>query len=390
MTSPRPHRATLLAACAALALAGCDRKSATPPAPPPQMVTFVTVASHPAPIHTELPGRTEAYEIAQVRPQVSGVLQKRLFTQGADVTVGQQLYQIDPAMYQAAYDADKAAVLHAQAALLTAQAKMRRYGPLAAAHAVSQQDYDDALAAEREAEADVAQAKANLEGAATNLSYTRVYAPISGRIGRSISTVGALVTANQTQNIATITRLDPIYVDVNLPSSALIRLQQELAAGQLQRADANAATVGLTLEDGSPYPVAGKLEFAEVNVDESTATVVVRAIFANPDHLLLPGMFVHAEILEGTNPRAILVPQQALVRDVHGQASVMLVGADNKVEVRQVKADRAVGSDWIVNQGLNDGDRVIVTGLQKVRPGAVVKPVEAAADPGQADQGRAG
>jgi membrane fusion protein, multidrug efflux system len=379
MTSPRPYRAVLLAACASAVLAGCQRKAAAPPAPPPQEVGVVTVTTHPAPIHTELPGRTEAYEIAQVRPQVSGVLRKRLFVQGADVTAGQQLYQIDPSMYQAAYDADKAAVLHAQAAALTAQAKLHRYGPLAEAHAVSRQDYDDALAAEREAEADIAQAKANLEAAATNLSYTRVYAPISGRIGRSISTVGALVTANQSANIATVTRLDPIYVDVNMPSSSLIRLQQEMASGQLQRADAHAATVGLTLEDGSAYATPGKLEFAEVNVDETTATVVVRAIFPNPDHLLLPGMFVHAEFLEGVDPKAILVPQEALARDVHGQASVMVVGADNKVSIRTVTADRAVGASWIVNQGLNDGDRVIVSGLQKVRPGAVVKPVEAAA-----------
>ncbi|MBS4075964.1 efflux RND transporter periplasmic adaptor subunit [Ameyamaea chiangmaiensis] len=369
-----PHWTLCLPLSALLSLSACEKKKPMG-APPPQEVQVLTMQTQATAIHTSLPGRTEAFEIAQVRPQVNGVLQKRLFVEGSDVVAGQQLYQVDPSIYQAQYDADRAQLLRAQASQATAKAKLSRYEPLARAHAVSGQEYDDALAAEREAEADIAQAKATMETAATNLAYTHVNAPISGRIGRSLSTVGALVTANQTTQIATVTRLDPIYVDVNLAATDLLRFQRELANGRLQRADGNAAAVKLTLEDGYPYDQPGKLQFSEVNVDTATSSVVVRALFPNPDHTLLPGMFVHAEIDEGTDPNAFRVPQQAVGRDPHGQATVMIVGDDNKAMIRNIKTVQTVDGDWIVNEGLKNGDRVVIVGRAKAAPGATVRPV---------------
>lgn len=343
-------------------------------APPPQEVEVVTLAPRAVNIHTSLPGRADAYEIAQVRPQVSGVLQKRLFVEGSDVTVGQPLYQIDPSLYQAAYDGARAQLAQAQAAAATAQAKLKRYTPLAAAHAVSQQDYDDALAAEKEAKAQIAQAQAQVETASVNLGYTRMNAPISGRIGRSLITVGALVAANQTNNVAIVTRLDPIYVDVNLPATTLLRLRRELASGRLKREGDNATDVTLTLEDGTTYDHTGRMELTEVNVDPATGTVVVRAVMPNPDKLLLPGMYLHAELQEGTEPNALLVPQEGVSRNSHGDPQVLLVNADNKVELRAVQTQTAIGADWLVTQGLKPGDRVIVSGVQKVHPGDTVRP----------------
>ncbi|GBQ85626.1 multidrug efflux pump acriflavin resistance protein AcrB/AcrD/AcrF [Gluconacetobacter johannae DSM 13595] len=377
MTHPRPSRAVLLAAGASLALAGCDRKAA-PPAPPPQAVGVITLRASPVELTTDLPGRTEAVEIAQVRPQVNGVIQKRLFVEGSDVTAGQQLYQIDPSAYQATYDSAHAQLLRAQAARVTAQARLDRYGPLARAHAVSRQDYDDALATAREADADIALARATMSGAAVNLAYTRVLSPISGRIGRSLMTVGALATVNQTSNLSVVTRLDPIYVDVNLPATRLLELRRELKQGRLSRAGADAATVSLTLEDGSSYETQGRLEFSEVNVDETTATVVVRAVFPNPEHLLLPGMYVHAELQEGVDPTALRVPQVAVTRTPHGDPVVMVVGADKKVSIRPVTTGPAVGTDWIVTAGLKPGEQVVVSGLQKIHPGDTVNPSEVA------------
>jgi membrane fusion protein (multidrug efflux system) len=352
-----------------LVLTACNKKAPQQGAPPPQQVQALTVKAQPVQIHTALPGRIEAYEIAMVRPQVNGVIQKRLFVQGTDVQAGQQLYQIDPSIYQAAYDSANGQLVQAQANAITAKAKLERYGPLKAAHAVSKQEYDDALAASRSADAQILIAKGQVENAATNLGYTRVNAPISGRIGRTILTVGALVQAGQSSNLAVITRLDPIYVDVNLPAISLLRLRREIASGQIHTNPDNSVPVSLELEDGSTYDQAGKMQFSEVNVDESTATIVVRAVFPNPQKYLLPGMYVHATLDEGTNPQALLVPQQAVTRNSHGDPQVLVVGDDDKVALRGVTTSAMHGSDWVVSSGLKAGERVVVIGLQKVHPG---------------------
>jgi len=374
----RANMPLFLAALAALA--ACDRKPAPPKAPPPAQVGFVVMKPQPVVLTTELPGRTEAFLTADVRPQVSGVITRRIFTEGADVAQGQQLYQIDPATYKATYDTAMATLQYDRAALATARAKAARYKPLAAAQAVSKQDYDDAVASSGEAEANIATAMASIEQANINLAYTKVMAPIAGRIGRSTVTPGALVTADQTTALATITQLDPIYVDVTQPATTLLRLQHELAAGQLQRTGPNQAKVTLLLEDGSAYPVPGTLQFSEVNVDQGTGTVLLRAIFPNHDHMLLPGLYVREEVQEGTNDGAILVPQQGVSRNTHGDATVMLVGAGNKAELRVIQATRAIGANWLVTGGLVAGDRVIVDGLQQLRPGMEVQATEAAAD----------
>jgi membrane fusion protein (multidrug efflux system) len=370
-------RLAALYACCVLALspAGCGRKPAKPPPPPPQ-VGVLTLTPRPVALQTDLPGRTTAYLTADVRPQVSGVITKRTFIEGSDVVAGQQLYQIDPAPYQATYDGALATLAHDQAALRTARAKSARYKPLAAAEAISQQDYDDALASTGEAEADILSARASIESARINLDYTRVAAPISGRIGRSTVTPGALVTANQTMALATITQLDPIYVDVYQPATTLLRLRAELASGQLVSAGPNQARVTLKLEDGSDYPTPGKLQFTEVTVDQSTGTVLLRAIFPNPDHVLLPGLFVQEELREGTDAQALLVPQPAVGRDTHGDPTVLLLGADNTAELRTIETGRAIGNQWLVTGGLKAGDKVIVDGLVNLRPGMQVRPVD--------------
>lgn len=372
-----PARAAMLICVAVLPLvmAGCSRKPATPPAAP--AVGVVTV--HPTPVNrtTDLPGRTSAVLTASVRPQVNGVILKRLFTEGSDVAEGQQLYQIDPAPYQATYDSAVATLAHAEAALADANAKTARYKPLVAAQAVSKQDYDDAVASARESQADIASARAAIEQARINLNYTKVLSPIAGRIGRSIVTPGALVTANQASQLSTVTQVDPIYVDVNQPVTTLLRFQREMAAGEIETADDGAAKVTLKLEDGSTYPLSGKLEFHEVNVDQGTGTVVVRALFPNPKRLLLPGMYVHAEIDEGVNRNGILVPQQAVSRNPRGDGVVMVVGEDDKAQPRIIETGPAVGDEWVVTSGLKTGERVIVDGLQNVRPGMTVQPVVA-------------
>lgn len=355
-------------------LAGCDRKPATPPAPPPSPVGFMTVTPQHVELTTELPGRTDAFLIAEVRPQVSGVVTRRTFTEGSDVKAGQQLYQIDAAPYEASYKSALATMAHDQAALLTARAKVQRYKPLAAAQAVSRQDYDDSVASSSEAAADIGTARAGIDQARINLEYTRVMAPITGRIGRSTVTQGALVTSNQTNALATVTQLDPIYVDLTQPATTLLRLRRELAAGKLQSAGPNQAKVTLKLEDGSDYASPGTLQFSEVNVDQGTGTVLVRAIFPNPDHMLLPGMYVRAELIEGTDTQGLLVPQEAVSRNTHGDPTVLLVGDGNKAELKTIEAARAIGSSWLVTSGLKPGDRVIVEGLQKVRSGAPVDP----------------
>ncbi|WP_158742932.1 efflux RND transporter periplasmic adaptor subunit [Acidisphaera sp. L21] len=357
-------------------LSGCDEKKAAPPPPPPAEVGVMTVKPQSVNLTTELPGRTSAFLTADVRPQVNGLIYKRIFTEGADVKEGQQLYQIDPSTYQATYDSAVATLAHNQAALATARAKAARFKPLAAAQAVSRQDADDATAAAAEAVADIATAKAAIEQARINLAYTKVQAPISGRIGRSTVTPGALVTANQTQVLATVTQLDPIYVDVTQPSTTLLRLRQEMAAGKLQTSGPNQAQVNLVLDDGTKYATPGTLQFSEVNVDQTTGTVLLRAIFPNPDRLLLPGLYVRAELQEGKDDNAFLVPQVGVSHNSHGDPTVLLVGKDNKVSLKIVQTGRAFGDKWMVTSGLSAGDRVVVDGLQKARPGATVKPTE--------------
>ncbi|MDG6094189.1 efflux RND transporter periplasmic adaptor subunit [Acetobacter sp. AN02] len=364
----------LLSAVSLLALTACEKKAAKPPPPPPQTAEFITVSPRAVHVTTELPGRISSYEIAMVRPQVNGVIQKRLFTEGTDVVAGQQLYQIDPRVYQAAYDSASGQLAQAKANAFTARAKFERYGPLVKAHAVSKQEYDDARAASDAADAQVLIAKGQVENAAVNLNYTQVRAPITGRIGRSLQTVGALVATGQAANLSVITRLDPIYVDVNLPAVSLLRLREEVASGRIQTGDDKSAPVSLKMEDGTTYKDPGKIQFNEVNVDQATATVVVRAVFPNPDHLLLPGMYVHASLDEGINPDAILVPQQALFRNTRAEPEVMVLDSDNKASIRNVTTGPAHGTDWIITDGLKPGDRVVVTGLQKIHPGDKVNP----------------
>jgi RND family efflux transporter MFP subunit len=346
----------------AVALYACGAKKAPPPPPPPVAVKVVTLKTQSVSLTTDLPGRTVPYRVAEIRPQVSGVILKRMFVEGADVKEGQQLYQIDPALYQAAYDS---AAATAESSRLQAQ----RFKPLAEANAVSKQDYDNAVAA-------AAQNKASAETAHINLVYTRLLSPISGRTGRSSVTEGALVTANQTTSLATVQQLDPIYVDVTQPMAVLLRLKREMAAGQLVQAGANQAEVHLVLEDNSHYAPTGKLQFSEVQVDQTTGSVTLRALFPNPDKLLLPGMFVREQIEEGTQTDAILVPQVAVTHNQKGEPTALVVGADDKVELRPLVAERAIGDKWLVSDGVKAGDRVIVEGVQFAKPGATVKPEE--------------
>jgi membrane fusion protein, multidrug efflux system len=350
-----------LAVLGLVLLTGCEHK-APPPAPPPPKVTVVTVHAQAVPITTELPGRVAGYRYADVRPQVNGIILKRLFVEGSDVKAGQQLYQIDPAPYQASYDS-------AVAADASARALWERYRPLVEANAVSKQDYDNAVASHL-------QAHAAVETARINLIYTRVLSPITGRISRSLITEGALVTANQTDAIANVQQLDPVYVDVTQPITTLLRLKTEAAAGLLKHNEAGKAQVRLRLEDGSDYAHPGTLEFSEVTVDEGTGSVTLRALIPNPERLLLPGMFVREEIQEGVRQGAVLAPQQGISHDQRGAPNALVVGPDNTVELRTLATDRAIGDQWLVTAGLKPGDRVIVEGIQSAKPGTKVAPEE--------------
>jgi membrane fusion protein (multidrug efflux system) len=306
---------------------------------------------------------------------VNGIIQKRLFTEGAEVKAGQVLFQIDPALYQATLASAKAILARAEANLLPARLKAGRYQELLASQAVSQQDYDDAQAAVKQAEAEVAAAQAAVENARITVQYTSISAPISGRIGRSSVTAGALITANQETALATIQQLDPIFVDVTRSSSEILQLKRQLAAGTL-KTDANgAARVKLLLEDGTPYPQPGTLKFSEVSVDAGTGSVTLRTLFPNPEQLLLPGMFVRAILEEGSNDSALLVPQRGVTRNPAGNPMVFVVGAEEKVEARPIKVSRTIGDSWLVEEGLQAGDRVILEGIQRARPGTVVKAV---------------
>jgi membrane fusion protein (multidrug efflux system) len=381
------RRATLAVALATLASAASLPAGAQAPQGqrPPVDVTFVTIQRRPVPVTTTLPGRTTAYRTAEVRPQVGGVLRERLFTEGQAVTQGQPLYQIDPAPFEASLASAQASLARAEATRRSAGITVNRYRPLVAARAVSQQDLDTAEATLRQAEADVASAQAAVETARINLAYTRVLSPLSGRTGRSSLTNGALVTASQTSALVTITQLDPIFVDVVQPSASLLRQRRAVAAGTLHRDSADTATARLILEDGTEYAHPGRIQFTEVIVDQGTGSVTLRAEFPNPDGLLLPGMFVRARVEEGTTDQAFLVPQQAVLRNARGQPVAYVVKPDDTVEPRMLTTDRAIGTDWLVTGGINDGDRVVVEGVMRLGPGARVNPTErpaqAAANP---------
>lgn len=360
-----------------LMAAGCNKSKSDgqkPPAGPP-VVGVVTVQPQRVVLTTELSGRTSSKLVAEVRPQVGGIIQKRLFTEGSDVKAGQVLYQIDPATYRAAFASAKASEARAEANLIPAKLKEGRYKDLVKIKAVSQQDYDDAYASLKQAEADVAATRSAVETARINLAYTSVTAPISGRIGRSTVTGGALVTASQPTALATIQQLDSMYVDVTQSSAELLKLKQNLSSGLLKKGGAGQARVKLLLEDGTPYPLPGTLKFSEVTVDQSTGSVTLRAIFPNPKQTLLPGMFVRAILEEGVNEQAILVPQRGVTRNPKGEAMVMVVGAEEKVEPRIIKVAQTVGDNWLVSDGLKAGDRVILEGIQRARPGTPVKAV---------------
>lgn len=369
-------RSVNLSLCVAgtIMLASCGSNNAQRPDQGPVEVGVVTLHAEPVTTTSELPGRTAATEVAQVRPQVDGIIKARLFKEGAYVRAGQPLYQIDPRLYVATRDQAEAQLANAQAALISTQAKVDRYRRLTQADAVARQDVDDAVAAARQGAANVRQYRANLRSAKVNLEFTRVYAPISGRIGRSSFTQGALVTAAQTDALATIQSLDPIYVDIQQSSDALLNLRESLAKGDVLPAS---ATVRLVLGNGRAYPQTGTVEFGEVSVDENSGTVALRARFPNPQGILLPGMFVRVQVPQVTVRNGILVPQQAITRNAKGDATVMVVTADNKVEQRNVTAAQAIGDKWLVTAGLAAGNRVVVEGINKVQPGATVKPVAA-------------
>ncbi|OPZ05340.1 efflux RND transporter periplasmic adaptor subunit [Thauera aminoaromatica] len=391
-TSSQPlFRSAAAVALSALVLAACsggkEQQGGAPGAgAPPQApaVTVMTVASGSVPMVTELPGRTTPYLIAELRPQVTGILTQRAFDEGSEVKAGQVLYRIDDAPYQAAHDSAKAALARAEANAQVARIKAERHAGLVKIDAVSKQANDDTQAALKQAQAEVAAAKAALDKARIDLDYTRLKSPISGRIGRSAVTPGALVTANQTQALATVQQLDPIYVDLTQSSADMLRMRAEIAAGRMQTGAKGEVPVKLILEDGSEYAVEGRLALSEVTVDEGTGSVTLRAKFSNADGVLLPGMYVRARLPQGTRSDAILVPHKALSRDPLGNALVMVVNAESKVEARPVKVAQSLGSDWVVTGGLAAGERIIVEGLQKARPGAPVQAQEAGAQPAAA------
>ncbi len=360
----------LLACASALTLSACGKEA--PPAPPPPAVGVVTLQTESAPLLTELPGRISALETAEVRPQISGVIRRRLFTEGSYVRAGQVLYEIEDAPYRAAVAQAQGQLANASAAIRSTGLQAQRYKDLVGINAVSRQEYDDAEAAAQQARATAAAQRGALQAAQVNQAFTRIRAPISGRIGRSLFTPGALVQAGQADALATIQSTNNVYVDVTQSAAQIIDLRQAMKSGGVSEADG--ARIQLLLPNGTTYPVEGRLQFADVTVDPTSGAVVLRATFANPDGLLLPGMYVRAKLVEGKVSTAILAPQQGISRDPRGRATAMVVGKDNKVEMRQVEVDRAVGDKWIVTKGLKQGDRLIVEGLLNLRPGTVVRP----------------
>ncbi|HEX6398233.1 MAG TPA: efflux RND transporter periplasmic adaptor subunit [Steroidobacteraceae bacterium] len=364
------------ATATALLLAACGKDQSRPP--PPAEVSIVTLKPRSVAITDQLPGRTTAFRVAEVRPQVTGIVQKRLFAEGTEVKAGSQLFQIDAGSYRAALSSAEAALKRAEAQAVTAKLLAERYEPLIAANAVSKQENDEAIAARARADADVASARAALDAARINLVYTQVLSPITGQIGRTLVTEGALVTSGQQAPLATVQQLDPIYVDITQSSTEMLRLQRQLANGELVKDDKNQAEVTLTLEDGSVYRERGRLKVSEASVDPSTGSVVLRAVFPNPRRELLPGMFVRAQLAQGTRAAALLVPQRGVSHNPKGEATVLIVDKDDKVAERVVTADRSINGEWLITAGLNAGDRVIVDGLQKAKPGSPVKAVPSA------------
>jgi len=360
---------------AGFALAACGSKHGGYPQGGVVPVTVVTLKSQPVTLTRELPGRTSAFLVADVRPQANGIVKDRLFVEGATVKSGQTLYQLDDAIYRAQYNNSVAALAKANATLESARLAAGRSAELIKIGAVSTQDNENAIAAFAQADADAAAAKAAVDSARVNLAYTKIASPISGRIGKSSVTPGALVVANQATALATVQQLDPIYVEVSQSSAEWLRLSSGIGSGRLKAGGAG-TPVAITLEDGTRYAHDGRLQFADVTVDPGTGSFVVRVIVPNPENRLLPGMFVSARIDEGSLSAAVLAPQQGITRDAKGSATALVVGAEDKVELREVTASRTVGDQWLIEAGLKAGDRVIVEGLQKIRPGAVVKPTE--------------
>jgi len=381
MPTPDLRRRTLrllpLFLAAAFPLAACSGKAPPQAATGPVEVGVVTLAPAAVTLTRELPGRTAATRVAEVRARVKGIVLKRLFTEGSDVKEGQPLFRIDPAPYQAALDSATAQLARAEASLANARLTAQRYSDLVKDDAVSRQEYENATATLKTSEADVAAGRAAVDAARINLGYTTVTSPVSGRIGRSAVTEGAFVQQSQATLLATVQQLDPMYVDVTQSSADALRLRRDLAEGRLQSAGREQARVRLVLEDGREYGTAGALQFADVTVDPSTGSITLRALFPNPRSELLPGMFVRARLEEGVSPQALLVPQQGVSRDQKGLPTALVVNAERKVERRQLVTDRAIGDAGLVSSGVKPGDQVIVEGLQKVRPGVEVKAVPA-------------
>lgn len=385
MSKSKPFMSLAAAACLIAVLAGCNQQkqaAGQPQGGGPPEVSVATIEPQRLPVTTELPGRTAPYRVAEIRPQVSGIVLKRLFREGSEVKAGDQLYQIDPATYEASLASAQADVQKAEANLQAARNKASRYGDLVKNSVVSKQDFDDVQASLKQNEAQVASAKAAYNLASINLNYTRVFAPISGRIGKSAVTEGALVTSNQATALATIQQFDPIYVDVTQTASQLMKLREDMASGRIRPSEPGKIPVTLFLNsnasgDDTAYPAKGELQFADVTVDAGTSSVQLRAVFPNPNKELLPGLFVRARVEQGVAENAITVPQAAVARSPDGSARVWVVGADNKATPRTIKTERPVGNVWLVSDGLAPGERVVVEGLQKVKPGAEVKPVPA-------------
>jgi membrane fusion protein (multidrug efflux system) len=379
---PPLQQAALAALAAAVVLVAiylllAGRAPPAPPAPPPTPVGVIVVTERPVTLTTELPGRTTAYETSDVRPQVDGIIRARLFTEGEYVRAGQPLYRIDPVTYEARVASARAALARAQATTLAAESQVRRDSELVKRDFISKQLYDNAVAAAGEARADVQAQAAALHSAQIDLDRTVIRAPISGRIGRSVYTTGALVKAAQDNALTTIQRLDPIYVDIQQSSAELLRLREQTIAGRIRD---DRAPVRLQLETGSIYPLVGSLSFADVTVDPATESQTIRAVFPNPQHLLLPGMFVRSRLNQGVQSRGILVPQRAVGRDERGRPTVLVVGPKNIAELRVIQADRTIGDDWLVSGGLKPGEEIIVDAGPLVRPGIPVKPQRSTGD----------
>ena len=371
-----PWSVLMIALSGSLMLAGCSPKQqAGQPEMPPPEVSIMKVVPQNVLLTTELPGRTSPFLIAEIRPQVSGLILKRAFTEGEEVKAGQLLYQIDPAPYQAALNSALAALARSEANLSATRSKAERFAELLKVKAVSQQNYEDVAAGLKQLEADIQYYQATVESAKINLQYTQITSPVSGRIGKSNVTEGAIVGAYQAVPLATVQQMDPIYVDVPQSTAEILDLKKRLDNGQLTRDEAAQKKVNLILEDGSPYPLEGTLQFRDITVDPSTGSVNLRIVFPNPEGFLMPGLFVRAVVTEGNNAKAMLIPQQAVSRDVKGNPLTFIVNPQHKVEPRPLVIDRAVGNQWLVLSGLNPGDRVIVEGMQKARPGAIVKAV---------------